>query len=129
MGNLLSVHPQKKFAVRRFSLFVLAFGLTALSFAVFNWGLQYKLSFYLNSPSSASQAPAKLWLGKTSAPSASVEIQQQPQPSSVAQTAWAGLLLFLCTRLSSWMRLEIPWKLQVRTALHAFFFRPPPALA
>jgi hypothetical protein len=130
METLLSARRQMQFTLQRFGVLTLTFGLIALSFAIFNWGLQYKLSLYLTSPATASHAPAKLWLGKTSAPAAAVELPQQQYASAVVQTALVGLLPFLCSSLNAWARLDTPWKLlPVQAALCAFFFRPPPSLA
>jgi len=110
--------------------FALTLGLLALSFAVFNWGLQYKMSLY-QSTSGVTQAPAKLWTGKVTTSAAAVATPTQEAPRLLATAQPAILRSVVCRRPLGWVnsRFAIPWKRQVRHALRAFSFRPPPALA
>ena len=99
--------------------------LIVLSIAVFNWGLQYKMSLYQQS-SGVTHSPAKLLIGKSmsGAWTGTAEVQVATQAASVM------LSLFLCPKPEHWLgRFAIPWKLQVRAALRAYFFRPPPIAA
>jgi hypothetical protein len=96
----------------------------ALSFAIVNWGLQYKMSLYKGGVS-ATQSTAKLWTSKSS-PTIPTQIQPPVLPFV--------LLVFLLNAshvITPWAhsRFEIPWKTNLRITLRAFFFRPPPALA
>jgi hypothetical protein len=107
--------------------FALSVGLIALSFAVFNWGLQYKMSLYQDS-AGVGKAPAKLWTGRTlttAATTAPVTVGQQQ-----AVLFFLLVVVSLSTTPESWLRGQvIPAKLYLQATLRAFSVRPPPAVA
>ncbi len=115
--------------LRHARLFALTIGILLLAFAVFNWGLQYKMSLYQTS-TNAAQAPAKLWTGKTVAPSTTLAWQFQAAPA-LFLAIWLVLLRWASslTLVPISSNLAIPWKQRIRIALTAFSFRPPPAAA
>jgi hypothetical protein len=118
-----------KFRQQRFSGLAIIIGLFALSLAIFNWGLQYKMSLYQDSDS-ATQTPVKLWTGRTLICATSeVEVQHEEHLFAGAQSSFPMVLVFLSSVPETWLsRLAVPWKWQVLAALPAFAFRPPPAL-
>jgi hypothetical protein len=115
-----------KFRPQLLGGFALIIGLVALSIAVFNWGLQYKMSLYQES-NAVTNAPAKLWTGRTLT-AATAALDVEPQQEVLLLVA---LLVSLSPMPEKWLRgLAIPAKLQLRAALRAAFsFRPPPVLA
>jgi hypothetical protein len=114
-----------KFRQQRFGVFALTIALLALSLAVFNWGLQYKISLYQHS-NGVTNAPAKLWTGRTLTPTAAATDVEPLEKVFL----FLAVLVSLAPAPKNWLRgLAVPAKLQVRAALRAAFsFRPPPAL-
>ena len=104
---------------------VLIIGLIALSVAVFNWGLQYKMSLYQDG-NGVTNPPAKLWTGRTLTTTKAVVTVRQHQQAIL----FFIVLVSLSPAPENWLRgLAIPAKLQVSAALRAAFsFRPPPVL-
>lgn len=131
MGYINSIRLEAKSLFHKLSLFVPAIGLLALSLAVINWGLQYKMSLYQDSSPSA-QSPAKLWTGKTVASSAIAVERIQRRPVTFILLLTELLVLLRCAALqpASWARwgFAVPWKLKLRHILRAFCFHPPPVV-
>jgi hypothetical protein len=116
-----------KFRQQRLGGFALTVGLIVLSFAVFNWGLQYKRSLYQDS-NSVHNAPAKLWTGRT------LTAASTTAPVTLEQRQAVFLFLIVVVSLSTVpeSRLRggvVPAKLHLQETLRAFSVRPPPALA
>jgi hypothetical protein len=120
---------------RPFIHWILAFCLLCLSVAVFNWGLQYKMSLYQNIDGSTHAPAAKLLTGKSVV---SVEEIKAPLHEHVPHLIEAVFLIFflahyLALRAGSALQTFVRWRdlsnhAQVRLTLYArsFFFRPPP---
>jgi hypothetical protein len=110
----------------------LTWGLLLLSVAVFNWGLQYKMSLYHSD--TGSNPPAKFWTGRSDADGTSVEIAKQKKPPSgnVLLSALLCLLLFCrfaVQRLRPLAHLRpfaFAHSAQTIARYHALFLRPPP---
>jgi hypothetical protein len=106
--------------------------LLLLAFAVFNWGLQYKLSLYHASESN--NAPAKLLTFKSNA---EAEIQQtaraQIKPVLLElQTGFYALLCGLSLLGLHIFLLQRPVQISLRPqrfSLNYFAFRPPPYIS
>jgi hypothetical protein len=104
-----------------------------LSFAVFNWGLQYKMSLYQQAGGGAKASVAKLWTGSKD--------HNQAVNTASPQTAGAAILipllilsLFIAFRnqrqliaFHRWQRIAPVWKIETAPIQNAYFFRPPPS--
>jgi hypothetical protein len=114
------------FRRQRLSGFALSVGLIVLSFAVFNWGLQYKRSLYQDS-NAVTNAPAKLWTGRTLtvASTTAAVTQEQPQAVSLFLVVAVSRSIVLGSRPRAGV---VPAKLHLQATLRAFSVRPPPAL-
>jgi hypothetical protein len=107
--------------------FALGVGLIVLSFAVVNWGLQYKMSLYQDS-AGVSHAPAKLWTGRTLTSTTTTAAVTQELRQAVL--IFAIIVVTLSATPESWLQDRvIPAKRHLQATLHAFSVRPPPALA
>lgn len=128
--SLFSLSVTMRPARRGLNYFVLAFGIFLLSFAVFNWGLQYKMSLY---QTGTNQAPAKLWTGKTAAAATQSLTADTQRPIFFYRFLVALLVLLqsgcLLPAGRVCFRFIIPWKTHLDVILHAFLFRPPPVTA
>jgi hypothetical protein len=123
-------------ARQRLLLCGLAFGLVCLSLAVFNWGLQYKMSLYQNIGGVVHAPAAKLWMGKDGGSST---VAQVPLPERAPVFLQVTLLLtfltlYLAVRHAGMLRTLLHWRLIASSfepplvpLREAFFVRPPPA--
>jgi hypothetical protein len=113
-------------------LFVLTLAMLCLSFAVVNWGLQYKMSLYQHSGGTAKASVAKLWTGSKDHSQAhgisSPELEVAP-----VLIPLLILTLFVSFRnqlqliaFHRWQRNAPVWRLQTAPIQSAYFFRPPP---
>ena len=102
--------------------FLLVFCLAALSIAVFNWGLQYKMSLYQQSNSHSVTSTAKLW---TSSDKAAAVTSPEMLPVRVTSNeSMVAPVKVVRAGIS-----EVPKRRQIFIALAALFFRPPPVIA
>jgi hypothetical protein len=122
----------------QFAQWAVAVGLFCLSLAVFNWGLQYKMSLYENINGIVHAPAAKLWTGKDGGSIQSAQIPL-PEPASFPiQVTFliAVFALYCALRDASAVRTLMHWRSHDnfpeinRTPFReAFFFRPPPVNA
>jgi hypothetical protein len=124
---------------RQSTQWALAIGLICLSLAVFNWGLQYKMSLYHQSPNGIVHAPAaKLWMGKDGGSAQSAQAPPlEPAPLLMPVTLFITFLALYfalskaCIVRMLFYRQRCPHFLRMRLAPFrtSFFFRPPPVNA
>jgi hypothetical protein len=111
-----------------------------LAFAVFTWGLQYKLSLYDPPQSISHEIPQAKLLSRDeqSRASESPLIKETSVPNKTMQMALLSLLFAFFPAWSTLRRLELfgkysdtnqPVRPPNQASLNSFFFRPPPALA
>jgi hypothetical protein len=113
----------------------LTLGLLYLSFAVFSWGLQYKLSLYQHLNGSSDIPAAKLLAGdETAIHLLVVEVSQTPSAFELC-LLFTSFTLFLALEFSTllrtlqeWLLRGRPWKIHRHALFKHLFFRPPPAL-
>jgi hypothetical protein len=122
----------------QFAQWAVAVGLFCLSLAVFNWGLQYKMSLYENINGIVHAPAAKLWTGKIGGSAQSAQIPlAEPAPLPIQVTFLIAIFALYCVlRDASAVRTLLHWRshgnfLEInRTPFReAFFFRPPPVNA
>ncbi len=115
---------------QRARLFVLTLAMVCLSFAVFNWGLQYKMSLYHHSGSGAKASVAKLWTGSKDHNQAA-SAQPEAAPILIPLLMLTVLVAFRnqrrLTAFLRWQRSAPVWRLQTAPVQNAYFFRPPPS--
>ena len=113
---------------------MLTLALVALSMAVVNWGLQYKMSLYHNGQPHASVA--KLWTGsKDAAQAVRAPLPRlEPLAASSQFTLLIALLAFFLPLFQSprlafflrWRRAANTWKVLSAFFRRACLLRPPP---
>lgn len=131
-------HLAARLSVQRpLTYWALAMGLLCLSLAVFNWGLQYKMSLYQNINGIVHAPAAKLWMGKDGA---STEFAKVPLPEPAPLLVQATLLivflaLYLALRDASAVRTLMNWRrranfseIRLTPLRQTFLFRPPPSI-
>jgi hypothetical protein len=111
-----------------------------LSFCVFTWGLQYKLSLY-DPPQAVSHAipEAKLLSGNERSTTSESPLVKKTSISdrAIRMTLFSLLFVFLLAinlklrQVLNWKDSDMsqPQRLPSQAGLTAFFFRPPPAIA
>jgi hypothetical protein len=125
--------PARSWAAARFSIFAQTLGILALAFAVFAWGLQYKLSLYDVHPSNSIPV-AKLVTGKSDAQHL-VQQAAQTQIKPVFPALQLDLLVILSAlSLLSLHAFLFPRSVRIslrpqRASLDHFAFRPPPFIS
>jgi len=100
--------------------FLLIFCLAALSVAVFNWGLQYKMSLYQHSNSHSITSTAKLWTASDKAP---VVVSPDMVPLRIASNDCMAIRAKVVRDGISEVPERPHFLIDLTTAL---FFRPPP---
>jgi len=100
--------------------FLLAFGLALLSLAVFNWGLQYKMSLYQQTNNHSVTSTAKLW---TSSDRAAVVVSPDMLPLRIVSNE----CMVIRAKVVRNGIAEVPERAEILIDLTtALFFRPPP---
>jgi hypothetical protein len=132
----VSSEPINKKSIRpQFAQWAIAVGLLCLSMAVFNWGLQYKMSLYENINGIVHAPAAKLWTGKDGGSAQSAQLPlPEPAPLPIQGTFFIAIFaLYYALRDASAVRTLFHWRshgnfLEIRLTpfREAFFFRPPP---
>jgi hypothetical protein len=111
-------------------MYALTLSILLVAFAVFNWGLQYKMSLYQTS-TNGTQAPAKLLTGgKITSAAITPALRDQAAPVLFLAALLVLLRWVNCrplVRITS--NFLISRKPRIRIALTTFSFRPPPAAA
>ena len=109
-----------------------------LAFAVFAWGLQYKLSLYDPPQAVSHQMPEAKLLSKEEQPSQSTSpLLEAIKFAKPLRMVISSIFLLISLALNllhapalverKW-DVETPWRLRCFASLNAFFFRPPPVL-
>ena len=112
--------------------------LFGLAFAVFAWGLQYKLSLYDPPQAVSHQIPeAKLLSKEEQASQSRSPLLESAKFAKLLEMVISSIFLLISLALSllhtpalvgkKWDS-ETPWRLRCFASLNAFFFRPPPIL-
>jgi hypothetical protein len=129
--HIKSIRPQ-------FAQWAVAVGLFCLSLAVFNWGLQYKMSLYENINGIVHAPAAKLWTGKDGGSAQSTQVPlPEPAPLPIQVTFLIAVFALYCAlRDASAVRTLMHWRshgsfpeISRAPVREAFFFRPPPVNA
>lgn len=127
-----SVPILRNLSTSRSRAFLLPLGLLMLSFAVFGWGLQYKLSLYQSKDSISHQAPEAKLLSQKERPAAVQPVSARPTEIP-AWLPFAGLLMLAAGLRRAAARYARPAIREKSRAcpplcLQVVFLRPPPAL-
>jgi hypothetical protein len=113
-------------------------GLLFLSFAVFAWGLGYKLALYKHVDGSTNFPEAKLLITTEQVRHVAVTVLQAAKQADCQQVLFLldvlvlGVVLHAAFSLSTFpgrFQLSDAWKARRLVFLNPLFFRPPPVLA
>jgi hypothetical protein len=118
--------------IRQITLAITAVAVAVLALAVFLWGVEYKMSLYPAQRPAPTRVPMAKLLSESERPAS------RQAASSLRTTVSLGLFFTLGLFLTSWLRghragpqlraalSASPADGPRRSAMHHFFFRPPP---